>query len=254
MLSARPAVAISLAARLLVATLLVALAAGALGAVVPDRASAITRTLRSGSHGRDVLGLQRDLSAAGYYSDPDGSYGARTTQRVREFERAHHLAVDGVVDPAEARRIHRAELYANAHPAPFRRAHVNARGLAVAPRGATPLVKAVIASGNRIAHKPYRLGGGHARWEDRAYDCSGSVGYALHRAGMLDQPRDSTGFERYGKRRAGRWITIFANPRHVYMVVAGLRFDTTARAQTGSRWTPAQRPSDGFVVRHPYGL
>jgi hypothetical protein len=112
----------------------------------------------------------------------------------------------------------------------------------------------VIAAGNRIATKPYRYGGGHGRWRDRGYDCSGSVSYALHGGGLLDSPLDSTGLMRWGERGRGEWITSYANRAHAYMVVAGRRFDTSARRLTGSRWSDVMRSPRGYRKRHPPGL
>ena len=115
-------------------------------------------------------------------------------------------------------------------------------------------MKSVIAAGNAIAQTPYKWGGGHASWTDAGYDCSGSVSYALHGGGLLDSPLVSGAFAAWGERGAGQWITIYANGSHVYMVVAGMRFDTSARSQTGSRWTTTMRSSAGFAVTHPAGL
>jgi len=127
-------------------------------------------------------------------------------------------------------------------------------GLAVAPADAPAVVKEVIAAGNKIAFRPYIWAGGHASWSSPGYDCSGSVSYALHGGGLLSSPKNSTGFEVYGRAGAGRWVTIRANSRHVYMYVAGLRFDTSARRSTGgSRWTMQARSNGGFMKRHPAG-
>ena len=112
----------------------------------------------------------------------------------------------------------------------------------------------IIAAGNRIAKTKYIWGGGHRRWEDRGYDCSGSVSYALHGAGLLDSPLVSGELGRFGQAGPGKWVTIFANAGHVYMYVAGLRFDTSGQRQAGSRWQAARRSSRGFRVRHPVGL
>ena len=131
---------------------------------------------------------------------------------------------------------------------------VNDDGFAVPPSSAPKVVKEVVAAGNEIAKTPYKWGGGHPRWDDTGYDCSGSVSFSLHAAGLLDSPLVSGEFARWGDRGRGRWITIYANAEHVYMVVAGMRFDTSARSRTGSRWTIEQRPSDGFAVTHPAGL
>ena len=111
----------------------------------------------------------------------------------------------------------------------------------------------MIAAGNRIAHKPYRYGGGHASFTDSGYDCSGSVSYALHGGGLLSVPKDSGEFMSYGAPGPGRHITIYAHPGHVYMVVHGRRFDTTG-AGGGSRWQWEARSSSGYTVRHPPGL
>ena len=134
------------------------------------------------------------------------------------------------------------------------RARLLSDGTAQAPDSAPAAVQAVISAGNRIARLPYRYGGGHGRWEDSGYDCSGSVSYALHGAGLLRESAPATGFYRYGQPGPGRWITLYANGSHMYMVVAGLRFDTSGRSQTGSRWQVRQRSPGGFVVRHPTGL
>ena len=115
-------------------------------------------------------------------------------------------------------------------------------------------VKRIIAAGNRIAFKPYIYGGGHGRWDDNGYDCSGSVSYALHGAGLLKVSRDSTGFESFGQSGYGKWVSIFANAGHVYMMVAGLRFDTSGASNGGSRWQSDTRPPSGYVIRHPRGL
>jgi hypothetical protein len=115
-------------------------------------------------------------------------------------------------------------------------------------------VARAIAAGDRIATRPYRWGGGHGSWEDSGYDCSGSVSYVLHGGGLLSAPRDSTGFMSYGRPGKGRWITIYANPGHVYMVIAGRRFDTSMRGPGNSRWSTTMRSSAGYTVRHPAGL
>ncbi|HET8672743.1 MAG TPA: hypothetical protein VFL87_03845 [Thermoleophilaceae bacterium] len=128
-------------------------------------------------------------------------------------------------------------------------------GSAVAPVDAPNVVAAVIQAGNAIARTPYKWGGGHGAWADTGYDCSGSVSFALAGAGLLSSPLDSTGFEHWGAAGPGRWITVYANPVHAFMVVAGLRFDTSGRSgPRGTRWQPAMRSTAGFVARHPPGL
>jgi cell wall-associated NlpC family hydrolase len=133
-------------------------------------------------------------------------------------------------------------------------ATVGTDGLAVAPAGAPAQVIALIAAGNAIASLPYKYGGGHTSFDDRAYDCSGSVSFALHGAGLLDATLDSTGLARWGQAGPGAWITIYANKTHTYLTVAGLRFDTSGQKKAGTRWQAAPRSSRGFRARHPAGL
>jgi cell wall-associated NlpC family hydrolase len=127
---------------------------------------------------------------------------------------------------------------------------------AVAPLNAPPAVKRVIAAANHIRTLPYIWGGGHGRWQDAGYDCSGAVSYALHGGRLLTTPLTSGSFESWGEAGPGRWITVYANAGHAYMVVAGLRFDTAGDTSgTGPRWHPstAAAASGRFVVRHPVG-
>ncbi|HWH96663.1 MAG TPA: hypothetical protein VNT03_22570 [Baekduia sp.] len=133
-------------------------------------------------------------------------------------------------------------------------ATVGPDGLAIAPAGAPVQVTSLIAAGNQIAALPYRYGGGHRDFVDTAYDCSGSVSYALHGAQLLDATLDSTGLSRWGQRGPGKWITVYANKTHTYLMVAGLRFDTSGQKAAGTRWQAAPRDSRGFKVRHPPGL
>jgi hypothetical protein len=115
-------------------------------------------------------------------------------------------------------------------------------------------VRAIIAAADRIARKPYRYGGGHGNWHDSGYDCSGSVSYALHGAGLLSSALDSGRFMGWGAPGRGRWITVYAKPSHAYMVVAGRRFDTSGQGAGGSRWHTDLRTDGGYVARHPAGL
>jgi hypothetical protein len=129
------------------------------------------------------------------------------------------------------------------------------RGRASAPAGSPTAVQDVVAGGNAIATFPYRLGGGHGAFIDDAYDCSGSVSYALAAAGLLDTPLTSGELMKWGAPGRGRWITVYANPGHVFMIVGGIRFDTSGRAGLrGSRWQPPQRSAAGFAVRHWPGI
>jgi hypothetical protein len=135
-----------------------------------------------------------------------------------------------------------------------RRARVLRDGTAQAPENAPDVVKRVILAGNEIAKFPYKWGGGHGAWRDNGYDCSGSVSFALAGAGLLDRPLASGGFMKWGKPGRGKWITIYANPGHVFMFVAGLRFDTSGRGRAGTRWQEGGRYASGFTAVHPPGL
>ena len=133
------------------------------------------------------------------------------------------------------------------------------RGIAHAPAGAPLRVKRAIWSTNRIVGRPYRFGGGHQRWNDTGYDCSGAVSYALHGGGLLDSPMPSGGFMRWEKRGYGKWITVFAHGGHMYAVIAGLRLDTSSAGEPvssgeGPRWRSNQRGGEGFTARHPAGF
>jgi hypothetical protein len=154
---------------------------------------------------------------------------------------------------------------------PHGKATLLPNGQAIAPTDAPPEVVAIIAAGNKIATLPYVYGGGHnATFSGRGYDCSGSVSYALHGGGLLTSPLDSSSFMKWGDKGPGSWVTIYANPGHAFMVVAGLRFDTSMRTPIvssarrttarrtstilSSRWSTRMRPSDGYVIRHPAGF
>ncbi|MBK5233223.1 MAG: C40 family peptidase [Thermoleophilia bacterium] len=125
-------------------------------------------------------------------------------------------------------------------------------GHAVAPSSAPPRVKKVIAAANRIDDKPYIYGGGHGSFKDKGYDCSGSVSYALHGGNFVSSPMPSTGYMNWKKPGAGSWITVYSNPGHMYMVVAGLRFDTSMTDGDGPGWSSSMRSTSGsFKARHP---
>jgi hypothetical protein len=130
-------------------------------------------------------------------------------------------------------------------------------GRAIAPPSAPPAVKAMIEAANRIHSRPYRWGGGHRNWNSAGYDCSGSVSYVMHAAGLLESPLDSTGFMRWGRGGAGSWVRIYANREHVFAVIAGLRWDTSYSDdgdRSGPGWSEEMRPTGGFRLRHPLGL
>ncbi len=131
-------------------------------------------------------------------------------------------------------------------------------GLAAAPLSAPPAVQEIIWAGNQIIGLPYIYGGGHGSFSSPGYDCSGTVSFALHGASLLAMPMDSSEFMSWGGHGIGRWVTIFTNPEHAYMTVAGLRLDTSSADdpsnQQGPRWRPLRPANWGFRVRHPSGL
>jgi peptidoglycan hydrolase-like protein with peptidoglycan-binding domain len=199
-----------------------------------------SRSGRSGGRA-SVHGLQRALGIAA-----DGVFGPGTLRAVKRFQRGHGLTPDGVVGPATWSAL--------GHPG-VTKVLKRRRGATRSTGGGLPItVRRVIAAASRIAHKPYRYGGGHASFNDSAYDCSGSVSYALHGGGLLSRPMDSGELMSYGAAGPGRYITIYAHSGHAYMVVHGRRFDTTGRDSAGSRWQWQSRSTSGYTVRHPPGL
>jgi cell wall-associated NlpC family hydrolase len=193
------------------------------------------RVERRGPHVRLV---QRRLGLTA-----DGVYGPATAGAVRAFQRSHGLVADGIVGPATWRELG----LGGGHPV-LKRAHLHG------VRAGSGALARAIAAANRIALFPYRFGGGHGSFADSGYDCSGSVSYVLHAAGVLAGPLDSGQLMSWGSPGRGRFITVYANPGHAYMVIRGRRYDTTGRARTGSRWQPHGRSSRGYVARHAPGL
>lgn len=162
----------------------------------------------------------------------------------------------GLAQPITDTQV-RQELAASGLAASANQATLTPDALAIAPINAPAAVQQVIAAGNEIAHLPYRWGGGHATYEDTAYDCSGSISFVFGAAGLLNGPMVSGALASWGDPGPGRWITVFANAGHTFVYIAGLRFDTVALAETGSRWSsrPANEPDlRTFAIRHPPGL
>ena len=127
-------------------------------------------------------------------------------------------------------------------------------GVAIAPSRAPAEVKAAIAAGNRIRMAPYQYGGGRGRPGDYGFDCSGATSYVLRAAGVLNGFGTSSTFKSYGEPGAGKWINVWARDGHVFLTIAGLRFDTGWHGDKGPRWATKSRPSKGYVIRHPRGL
>jgi cell wall-associated NlpC family hydrolase len=143
--------------------------------------------------------------------------------------------------------------------APPGRAKLRRDGTAVAPADAPANIQAAIAAGNAIHTYPYHWGGGHRSFTDTGYDCSGAVSYVLHAAGLLASPMTSGGFaSSWGAPGKGRWITVYGNPSHVYMIVAGLRFDTSSGGDrwnqgSGPRWRKKKRAPGGYTAKYAPG-
>jgi hypothetical protein len=131
-------------------------------------------------------------------------------------------------------------------------------GHACAPERAPVAVKRAIWAGNQLCSKPYHFGGGHRSFDDKGYDCSGTVSYVLGGAGLIKSPMNSSDLRAFGQRGRGKWITIYARNGHAFAVIAGLRLDTTPWDNSSDRWAPRWQSTDrkpfGFQARHPVGL
>jgi peptidoglycan hydrolase-like protein with peptidoglycan-binding domain len=216
----------------------------------------------------DVSAVQQALGISA-----DGTFGSETVAAIQSFQSAHGLTPDGIVGPDT-----RSALGLGTGPT----LQPSLASGAVTDTAATPAttttpaatttstttsttdpastsvpssaIQEMIAAGNVIATLPYIWGGGHGSWISPGYDCSGSVSYVLHAAGLLDVPEDSSELESYGAPGPGQYVTIYANAGHAWMTINGERFDTVALSETGSRWTSAPGDPAGFVVRHPVGF
>ncbi len=252
----------------------------AVGAILMLAMSAVAhaqlgdRTLKVGKAGKDVRALQGYLDASGYHVIETGRYDKQTRTAVKAFEADYGLPANGVVSRRVAKMI---QTTATSPPGyggteygktpgpppgptptglktvPGNRAKVLRDGTAAAPENAPAEVKKIIASGNEIAKLPYKWGGGHSVWRDSGYDCTGSTTYAL-RTTFRRGRYPTFGYSSWQLPGKGRWITTYASSYHVYMIVAGLRFDTSGLHVAGSRWTNESRSSAGFVARHPAGF
>jgi hypothetical protein len=192
--------------------------------------------------GGSVRLLQRKLGIGA-----DGVFGPGTSGAVKTFQRGHGLTADGIVGPGTWQA-----LGVGGHRPVLKRAGLRGGVLGV-PRHVA-LLRRAISAGNRIAYKPYIYGGGHGSFRAAGYDCSGSVSYVLHGMGRLGAPLDSGELMHYGKPGRGRFVTVYANAGHAFMVINGRRYDTSGRSASGSRWGPGMRSTAGYVARHPPGL
>ncbi len=217
----------------------------------PQRSEISNQVAPTVSHGHPqavepVAGAVASAGADGQASSPDAAGPSSVSVGPSE-------PLAQPVSDAEIRR----ELAASGLSANSSQATLTPSGLAIAPVGAPLAVQQVIAAGNQIAHLPYRFGGGHGTFIDNAYDCSGSLSFVFAAAGIVNTTFTSGELMSWGAPGPGKWITVFANNGHTFMYVAGLRFDTVALAETGSRWSnrAADEPNLAtFAVRHPPGL
>jgi peptidoglycan hydrolase-like protein with peptidoglycan-binding domain len=211
--------------------------------------------LSQGSKGKWVSTLQSDLTFVGYPTNVDGQFGSTTTQSVNAFKTAHGFTADGVMGTQAWAVLLQAVQQIESQPTA--KARLNPDGTVTAPSSAPQVIQTMIAAANQIDTKPYCYAGGHGKWHDSCYDCSGSVSYVLHAAGMLSVSEDSTQLESFGTHGLGRWVTIWANAGHTYMEIAGLFFDTAAQSSNSlnDRWSKRNvENNSAFVVRHPTGL
>ena len=126
--------------------------------------------------------------------------------------------------------------------------------VAIPPASAPAQVKSAIYAANQITNKPYRYGGGHRSFQDSGYDCSGGVSFALRGGKFLKRPLHSGAFMRWGEAGQGQWITVYTNPGHAYVMIAGLRFDTSGPGERGPRWRRSARSARAYSARHPDGF
>jgi peptidoglycan hydrolase-like protein with peptidoglycan-binding domain len=208
------------------------------------------------SAGNEVSRLQSAL-----HLETDGNFGPETEAAVRRLQARHGLSVDGVVGPSTwaALGVSGAPTLNPPHSALVRSDSSEGSAIDVSDTTSSTgdssgVIARVIAAGDEIATRPYVWGGGHGSFESAGYDCSGSVSYALHGGGLLSSPEDSSEFESYGEAGPGKYITIYANAEHAFMVIDGKRFDTIAQQETGTRWASSVGDTSGYVVRHPDGL
>jgi peptidoglycan hydrolase-like protein with peptidoglycan-binding domain len=201
------------------------------------------------SAGNAVARLQSAL-----HLSADGSFGPETEAAVKRLQARHGLTVDGIVGPATWSVIGISDGQTLKPPRSALGGVGGASSTAGGEGAGSSVVARVIAAGDEIATRPYVFGGGHGSFQSSGYDCSGSVSYALHGGGLLSSPEDSSALESYGEPGPGRYITVYANSEHAWMVVDGRRFDTIAQQETGTRWSSSMMSTAGYVARHPDGM
>ncbi|HEY2216716.1 MAG TPA: peptidoglycan-binding protein [Solirubrobacteraceae bacterium] len=215
-----------------------------------SHAATVADTSEGGESGEGASGDPVSRLQSALHLSADGNFGPETEAAVRRLQARHGLTVDGVVGPAtwNVLGISSQETLNPPHSA------LSGSSRHESSTGSSSVIARVIAAGDEIATTPYVWGGGHGSFQSSGYDCSGSVSYALHGGGLLSAPEDSSELESYGEAGPGRFITIYANAEHAFMVIDGKRFDTIAQQETGTRWASSVGDTSGYVVRHPDGL
>ena len=205
------------------------------------------------SEGGEVSGNAVERLQKALKISVDGEFGPATESAVKRLQARHGLTPDGVVGPATW-SVLGINTEGTLTPSASVKEASSEGSSSSAGGGGSSVVARIIAAGEEIATRPYVWGGGHGSFISNGYDCSGSVSYALHGAGLLSSPEDSSALESYGEAGPGSEVTIYANADHAFMVVDGKRFDTVALSETGSRWTSSMTSTAGYVARHPAGL
>lgn len=222
------------------------------------------RVLRQGLQGADVTILQGYLTIAGFPTSVDGDFGPATAASVAAFKQAHDMTPANGVAGYSFDKVLRTAISSYTSEIPAGTTTINPDGTATAPANAPTAVQAMVAAANQIIDTSYCVGGGHGTWQSSCYDCSGSVSYVLHGAGLLASSEDSSELMSYGSPGPGQWVTIYSDPSHAFIVIAGRAFDTANYGGpnipngTGPRWrtNPLGNLADGgdYVVRHPAGM
>jgi peptidoglycan hydrolase-like protein with peptidoglycan-binding domain len=215
----------------------------------PASAGEASSEAGAGAGGDAVARLQSAL-----HLTADGNFGPETEAAVKRLQARHGLTVDGIVGPATWSVIGVSGGQTLNPPHSALTGGDSSSSTAGGEGGGSSVVARVISAGDEIATRPYVFGGGHGSFQSTGYDCSGSVSYALHGGGLLSSPEDSSALESYGEPGPGKYITIYANAEHAWMVVDGKRFDTIAQQETGTRWSSTMMSTAGYVARHPDGM
>ncbi len=220
-----------------------------------------------GNHAVNALGDSLALAEARHRIEAAPAAQPKLAAKKTDLPTAKEIAADpsllppasagsnGTHVPHSSSGLSRAEIFAHRRSGEPNSTAILLTGVALAPPTAPEAVQGAINAANTIVGRPYVWGGGHGSFYDNSYDCSGAVSFALFGGGLIPRPLTSSDLMRWGAPGPGRWITVYANPGHTFVEIAGLRFDTVGAEQgTGPRWHLATVSTDGFVARHPPGL